>query len=191
MNTTAVWSMASRMLVARIWEEGDLCHTAPLQEHIYAYSVQFTEYEEKGVWGQRADGYRCVCVFSSKDFPSLLPHWPFWSCIPITVQLPSFLTWTFGTKDRYWMTSFPEYRHFSRVSLFIGMGVKIPGKCYWLSLSCIMRLLAMTWQWGNRTVASTRQVSGFIFTVLVLCVTFSSSTMSVTFKSDENLNFSY
>lgn len=69
--------MATRMLKARIWEEIDLCHTAPHQEHIDAYSEQFTEQEEKGVRGQMTDGYRDVCVFTSQDFPSLLPHLPF------------------------------------------------------------------------------------------------------------------
>lgn len=84
---------------------------------------------------------------------------------------------------------FLEYRHLSIVSLFVDVDSKIPGKMLLIPLSHV------SWKWEDGLADEKTklwQASDFTFYFChACCFTLSSSMMSVTFQSDENLNFSY
>lgn len=130
-----------------------------------------------------------VCVFTSKDYPPY-PIDSLGSIYIVTVKLQPFLAWT---KNNWFIWQIlnhvlPVYRNSSGMSLFIGMDIKIPTKCYW----CV----TVTHHGNAREDLVVRKYScgrhqalRFTFTMLALCSAFRGSMMSITFKSDENLNF--
>lgn len=148
-NMRAAWSMTSRMLITRNWENGTLCYSAPFQEHICVYFKQFTEYLHV-CKGQKDVG---VCVFTSKDYPPVYPIDSLENIYIFTEKLQSFLAWT---RDDWFIWQIlnrvlPVYRHLSSMSLFIHMDIKISTNVIDVSPSCIMEMLERIWLWGKKT----------------------------------------